>query len=355
MPAPTTDSHMYRTIHRQPADLRRLLAEGWEPAGRAAQKLAGAARIHVVGIGTSYHAALIGAWLLRGAGSDARAIHSFDFAHYPESYPVAGGDAVIVMAHSGVKQYSSTAMARAKQAGVPVISVGSLTAEHPDSDLVLRTVEREKSSAFTASHLAAMFVLAQLGTVLGEQRGARGTEGFRQVLGTFPEAVEAMLGREEEIRPVAEEGARRRIYAAAAGPSEVTAIEAVIKVREAAYGHIDGLGLEQFLHGPMVACNADDLALLVHVEGAGAARTAEVAAVLEAIGVRLWVVGTPIARLGAATVFAVPPAPELLSPLLTVVPMQLFAYHMAVVKGVNPDTFRRDDPKYRAAFDLLHL
>src|SRR5258708_37768612 len=77
--SPTTDSAMYQTMHRQPDDLRRLLSEGWAPAAEAAQRLAGARRVFIVGIGTSYHAALVGAWLLRAAGSDARGVSSFDF------------------------------------------------------------------------------------------------------------------------------------------------------------------------------------------------------------------------------------------------------------------------------------
>jgi glucosamine--fructose-6-phosphate aminotransferase (isomerizing) len=54
-------------------------------------------------------------------------------------------------------------------------------------------------------------------------------------------------------------------------------------------------------------------------------------------------------------VFALPELPELLSPLLAVVPVQLLAYHMAVVRGVNPDRFRRDDPTYAAAFGRLKI
>ena len=64
---------MYTTMHRQPADIRTLLAEGWDGAEEAAVRLADAARIFVVGIGTSFHAAQIGAYLLRIAGVDARA------------------------------------------------------------------------------------------------------------------------------------------------------------------------------------------------------------------------------------------------------------------------------------------
>src|SRR2546421_4204818 len=58
--AQTTQYAMYETMHRQPADLRVLLTRGWEGAAAAAERLAGAARVFVVGIGSSYHAAQAG-------------------------------------------------------------------------------------------------------------------------------------------------------------------------------------------------------------------------------------------------------------------------------------------------------
>ncbi len=355
MAAPTTDSFMYQTMHRQPDDLRRLNAEGWAPAKEAAARLADARRIYVVGIGTSYHAALMGGWLLRAAGADALAVSSYDFANYPESFPIEPRDAVVVMAHSGVKTFSMRSMLRAAEADAAVVSVGSLTAEHPGSQLILRTVEREKSAAFTASHLAAMTVLAQVATELGEGRGASGVAGMRAGIAALPDQVADILSRQDAVLPISTAAVTQRIYATGAGPNEVSAIEAVIKVREAAYGWIDALPLEQFLHGPIVAVNAGDLAAVVHVPGVAAERTGQVAAVLEAMGASVWVVGEPIAALSKATVFTTPRTIELLSPLLTVVPLQILAYQIAVHKGLNPDTFRRDNPVYHDAFGLIKL
>lgn len=354
MPAPTTDSFMYQTMHRQPADVERLLESGWEPAEQAARLLAPARRIYVAGIGTSYHAALAGAWLLRAAGSDARAVSSFDFAVYPESYPLMSHDAVIVMAHSGVKEYSSRSLARAAEAGVTRISVGSLTADHPGSQLVLRTVERERSAAFTSSHVAAMTVLAQIATALGEGRAAPGIAGFRHALEQLPNQIVDVLDRKASIEPIARAAAGSRVYAAGAGPNEVTAIEAVIKVREAAQGWIDALALEQFLHGPIVAVNAGDRAIVVNMGGLGQERTEQVARVLEAMGADIWLVGRAIEGLNGEH-FALPEPPEAISPLLAVIPVQLFAYFMAVEKGINPDKFRRDEDRYNAAFGLIKL
>ena len=355
MTAPTTDSQMYQTMHRQPSDLRRLLQVGWAPAAAAAERLANVRRVFTVGIGTSYHAALVGAWLLRAAGADARAISSYDFAVYPEAVDLRPDDAVIVMAHSGVKRYSAEALARASAVGATRLSVGSLTAEHEGSELVLRTVERERSAAFTASHLAAMLVLGQVTTELGEARSAGGTAGFRAALEQLPDQVEEALGREDDVAPVAREASHRRIYAVGAGPNEATATEAVIKVREAAQGWIDGLPIEQFLHGPVVAVNADDMAVVVHVAGRASERVGQIAQVLHAIGVKLWLIGRPVDGITEAGIFPLPDVPELVSPLLSVVPVQMLAYQMAVARTINPDLFRRDEPRYAAALGLIKL
>jgi glucosamine--fructose-6-phosphate aminotransferase (isomerizing) len=355
MTAPTTDSRMYQTMQRQPADIQRLMDEGWDQAEQGAVFLDPAQRIFVVGIGTSWHAAMVGAWLLRAAGSDARPVSSFDFALYPESFPLTPEDAVVIMAHTGVKTYSTVAMQRANDAGARVMAVGSVTSEYPGAQLVLRTVEREQSAAYTASHLAAMTVLAQVATVLGEQRGAAGVEGFRDALDRLPEQIAEVLGREAEIAPLADLALARPVYAIAAGPNEATALELVIKAREAAYVPIDALHAEQFLHGPMVAFNEGDMLVAVTVPGNAYERVAAISAVAQAMGGRLWLVGSPVAAAPGATVFTLPEQPEMISPLLAVVPMQMLAYTLAAKRGINPDTFRRDDPRYKEAFGLLTL
>jgi glucosamine--fructose-6-phosphate aminotransferase (isomerizing) len=355
VPAPTTDSFMYQTMHRQPDDLRRLLSDGWEQAQKAAELIQSAERVFVTGIGTSYHASLVGAWLLREAGFDARAVLSYDFALYPSIAELRATDAVIVMAHTGVKRYSAEAMSRATSAGATILSVGSQAAEHPGSQLILRTVEREKSAAYTSSHLAAMTVLAQVATVVGETRRTKATADFRAGLEKLPDQVADALGREGEILPISREGVGRLIYATGAGPNEATALELVIKAREAAHATIDALALEQFLHGPMIGVQPGDLAVIVNMPGNSTERVGQVTAVLGAIGLQLWIAGKPVSATPQATVFELPDVPEALSPLLAVVPMQIFAYQMATHKGLNPDTFRRDDEVFRSALDLIKL
>ena len=326
---PTTDSFMYQTIHRQPADLRNLLENGWEPAAEAAEVIESARRVFVTGIGTSYHAALMGAWFIRATGKDARAVSSFDLAVYPESWTLHPDDAVVVMAHTGVKTYSKVALERALEAGAMAISVGSSSAEHPGSKKILRTIEREKSAAYTSSHLSAMTALAQLAVQLGSEWNASGIQGWKERLQELPDLVQSILDRQDEVKSVAAEAVARRVYAAGAGPNEATALEAVIKVREAAYGWIDALAAEQFLHGPLIGVHPGDMGIMINVPGAAFERTSAIAQVLDRIGLDLWLVGQGVAEIPNATVFALPDFPEILSPLLAVVPMQMLAYEMA--------------------------
>jgi glucosamine--fructose-6-phosphate aminotransferase (isomerizing) len=339
---------MYQTIHRQPQDLGRILSEGWADAEQAAAIIAGATRIWITGIGTSYHAALVGGWLLRSTGRDVRAVTSFDFATYPDQFPLTTSDAVIIQAHTGVKSYSALALRRAVEAGVPVISIGSTSAEHPGSQYILRTTEREKSAAYTTSHLCAMARLAQLAVSLG-------SDHLRDPLMALPDQIANVIDREGEIEPVARDAADRHIYAIGAGPNEPTALEFVIKAREAALQPCDGLGLEQFFHGPIVAVNNGDFGLVVSTAGASAQRTKAIAKGLAEIGCTVWSVGDADPGIDGARHFDVPATHELISPMLNVIPIQIFAYHLAVTRGTHPDRFRREDPVYADAFSMLTL
>jgi glucosamine--fructose-6-phosphate aminotransferase (isomerizing) len=334
-------SQTYQTIHRQPDDLRTMFARERERVTEAANLLGSASRIFTIGIGSSHHASQISAWLLRAAGRDALAVHAFDFLHYPKQFPLQPGDAAVIFGHSGTTTFTRQALEQLVVEGVPTIAVGATTAEHHGVRVFLRTTEPETSTTYTSSHLAAMAIMAQVAAALGAD--------FGSALAAVPDQVAAILARESEIWQVAEASAGTRIYAYGAGPNAVTATELMIKVREAAYHTIDGMAAEQFLHGPTVSFNNGDRAVVIHVAGAGAERVAAIAKVNAAMGGGIWTIGRPIPGI-AADQFDLPDVPEMLSPLLAVVPVQLFASRLAAIQGTNPDNFRREDATYAAAF-----
>src|SRR5712692_10538287 len=111
---------LYRSIHAQPQAVWELLAD-WELPTQAAERLARTGRILLAGIGTSFHAATVGEYLLRLAGADAWALRSFEFVNYPR--PLRTDDGVIVISHRGSKLHGNLAVQRAMEANVSTIGI----------------------------------------------------------------------------------------------------------------------------------------------------------------------------------------------------------------------------------------
>ncbi|HET6449505.1 MAG TPA: hypothetical protein VFG31_10395 [Conexibacter sp.] len=333
---------MRATMARQPADLRRLLADG-AAAERAAETLAGR-RVLLAGTGTSWHAANHGAWMLRAAGVEAWAIQPMDAmvgGVRPRSSgagPASGGpataagagarmdaDALILLSHTGIKRHSAELREQARAARVPTLAIGGIG--QPGVDL--STVERERSSAYTASHLGALLRLAQLATALG---GALGP------LDAIPDAVAAVLARStRDVEPP-----ERLVEYVGAGTNAWTAEEGALKVRETARLASEGLMVEQFLHGPAVALDARDALVCLDGGGSGAERLEEVAAVVEAGG-------TTVYRIVARELG------EQLSVFPLTVAVQRIALEAAEALGTDPDAFGYDVPGRRAAWERLTL
>jgi glutamine---fructose-6-phosphate transaminase (isomerizing) len=310
---------MRTTMQTQPDELRRLLADRG-PAQAAAERIAGR-RTWLVGIGTSWHAAHHGAWLLGEAGVDAAALHAADVAEYERGFDAA--DAVIVLSHTGKTGYTARALAAARDAGAAVVHV---TAIGNGGDL--ETVEPETSYAYTASHTGALMRLAQIASALGAQLGD---------LDAVPDAVTRVLGAGDPVVDVPE----RLLELIGAGPNAWTAAEGALKVREASYVVTEGLSSEQFLHGPSVALDGRDTLVALDGGGPGAARTEAIAAAMETIGAG--VVRIAERDLG-----------EPLSVFALTVWVQRIAVELAEARGVSPDRFRyEEDPRREQAVESL--
>jgi glucosamine--fructose-6-phosphate aminotransferase (isomerizing) len=312
-------SQMRETMWSQPGELRRILADP-EAADAAAERLRGR-RIWLIGIGTSWHAAHHGAWLLGEAGVAAHAAHAADLAPYGR--PVDSGDGVIVLSHTGVTGYTAQMLDRARSAGAAVAHV---TAVGVGGDL--ETVPPETSYAYTASHTAALLRLAQVATALGAELGD---------LGAIPDRVERVL---ERPGPLADVPARL-IELIGSGPNAWTAKEGALKVREASYVAAEGLSSEQFFHGPSVALDEQDTLVVLDGGGPAADRREAIAAAVE-------VGGTRVLR------FAERDLGEALSIFALTTVVQRIALDLAEVRGVSPDHFRyEEDPRRERAFESV--
>ncbi len=159
---------LYRSIHAQPEAVRTLLAD-WDGPTRAADALAQKPRIFLSGIGTSYHAATVGEYLLRLAGADAWAVRSFEFVHYPR--PLRSDDGVIVISHRGSKLHGNLAVQRAVEANVLTIGITGKGSKMQGPSILLETVGQELSATHSISYVGAMVRLGQIAARLAERLG----------------------------------------------------------------------------------------------------------------------------------------------------------------------------------------
>ena len=127
---------------------------------------------------------------------------------------------------------------------------------------------------------------------------------------------------------------------------------------EANFTSAMGFECEQFLHGPWAAMGPEDVIFLVAPPGPSHERGVAIARVAREVGtpvVALVAEGDPDITPLATETIALPDVPELLSPILAVVPLQLFAYHLALVLGTNPDTMRTDQAAHARALAAVTL
>jgi glucosamine--fructose-6-phosphate aminotransferase (isomerizing) len=338
--------HMHDAILAQPEAFVRAVGRNEEAVERFAREVAGCSRLFLAGLGTSHHATQVGEHLMRvyGGGVDARAVHSFDLALYgPE---LSAEDCVIAVSHRGSKRYTARALERAREAGCRTALVtGEDASVSVRADAVFETVPQERSSAHTVSYTSAVGVLALLAGRIGYHRTGEETLPDRVLREEVPAALRASLGTEDGAEGLAREHVgRRRIWLLGGGPGAVTAREIALKIKETSYLQAEGMPTETMLHGPFQCVEADDLFVLVAPSDAARERTLEVAELTKEVGAPCVVVGEdPAAGL------AVPGVPEPFSALTCLVPLQFFAYGLALARGTNPDSFRAEDPRFARA------
>ena len=348
--------HMHDAIMAQPAAIEAVLASPGEGFERAAEAITEADRVYLTGMGTSLHAATVGRYLLEhamGNEADLRVASAFELAIRGK---FSKQDAVIVVSHRGWKRYAARVveLAKAGQAAtVAVTGKGSGEAVRASS-VVLETCEQEMSAAHTVSYTTALAALGRVAIEAGRAAGRSGpADALGRDLGAVPKGIAALFRREGRFVALAEDlAALSGVVLLGTGPDVVTAREGALKIVETSYVAVHPYELEQLLHGPFAGIRGEEL--VVHVANAGtpAKRTAEAVAAIDALGSRqLGIVqdGSPVDPDLFHWAFRTPKTAEALAPLVNVVPLQLFAYYLAVQKGHDPDQARRGDAAFREA------
>ncbi|WIG59841.1 MAG: Glucosamine--fructose-6-phosphate aminotransferase [isomerizing] [Ktedonobacterales bacterium] len=359
---PTRPTHpfwMYEEMQATPAALDHALApSAAERSAREelATRLATARRVYLTGCGTAYHAALVGAAFLRDftAGQvDARAVQSFELAHYAQPGPGAN-DLLIALSHSGKPTATNAALARAHGAGAYCLTItGNPTS--PAAQLAQAVIEygyaEAKSFTYTISYSLMLAVLADLAAHTATHIHGAGPSALalaapvRELARWHREA----LALEPQIEPLALRLAQHpRWIFAGAGGNYATALEAALKMQETNYTASFGMEMEEVLHGPVAALGD---AVLVVIAPPGAARTRALdllraARLLGSETIALGATGDTELAGAAGTLIPLPTGPEALSPAPYHVPLHMLSYWVAVARGTNPDLMRREHAPY---------
>lgn len=355
---------MYRAVRDQPAALRDVVQRTSGTVDALAMQLAGRRRVFVAGLGTSLHASRAAGHLFRSwsPSTDVRVWSSFDLAQYgPELRPE---DAVVAVSHRGTKTFTGAALERAREAGALTALVTGQDPEDrrrelPACDAVLRTVPQERSSAHTVSYTGSVGALALLAARLGYHATGEARATAELLYGRVADALERALELEDEVARWAERWSeRRRIWLVGAGPGEVVALEAALKIKETSYLQAEGMAVETMIHGPSRALADDDLVVFVAQSGPALGRVADFFRQVGVLGPARAVVTDADPRALGADADAIARVPELVEPLASLtclVPLQLLTCHLARVRGTDPDGFRLDDSRFARAEDLLEL
>jgi glucosamine--fructose-6-phosphate aminotransferase (isomerizing) len=350
---------MLKEIHEQPRAMRDTLLgrisleEGevhLEELGAAAERLREASRVALLACGTSWHAALVGKLLIeRLARIPAEVDYGSEFRYRAPLVPT--GTVAVAISQSGETADTLAAFREAKSRGALPLAVcnvpGSMLTREAAGSL-LTHAGPEIGVASTKAFTAQLVALSLLALHLGRLRGTLSSEACRAHLAELtriPHLMEQALQQEQAVDELARtlDHATDFLYLGR-GLSYPIALEGALKLKEISYVHAEGYPAGEMKHGP-IALVDDRLRVVALCPAGGAyekmlsnvqevkARGGRVIAVVSAGDTQLG------ARLDPATdaIIEVPPCGEPWSPFLTVIPLQLLAYHVAVRAGRDVD------------------
>ncbi len=310
-----------------------------------AKELASIERVIIVGCGTAYYAGLVGEYMLEEfAGIPVEVELASEFRYRA---PVLNQKtALIAISQSGETLDTLEAIREGKRKGALTLgivnAVGSTIARETDAG-VYNHAGPEVSVASTKALVSQLTALALFTVFLGRQR-AMSEETGKEItaeLKKLPAKLKAILGRTADIEVLAKKYASSRDFLFIGRKYNYpVALEGAIKLKEISYVHAEGYSAGEMKHGPiaMIDEHFPTFALAPHdsvyekvvsnIHELKARKGPVVALVTEG--------DTRVAEL-ADDVIAVPKTLEMLSPILNVVPLQLFAYYFAKEKGLNVD------------------
>jgi glucosamine--fructose-6-phosphate aminotransferase (isomerizing) len=303
-------------------------------------------RIWIVACGTSWHAALVGKYLIEEM---VRAPVQVDIgSEFRYRNPLIGkNDLLVAISQSGETADTLAAIREARKQGARVVSicnvVGSSLVRESDGMLYTHAgpeIGVASTKAFTAQ-LTALYLLAlHLGRVRGvvsEQQGKAWLDRFV----TLPTHVQHLLDREAELVSIAKRyHTKRNFLYLGRGINYPIALEGALKLKEISYIHAEGYAAGEMKHGPIALIDKDMPVVMLAPRDHLYEKTVSNLMEVKARGAPVIALVTGGEReLGktADAVFTIPDVHPLMSPILFAVPLQLLAYHIAVLRGTDVD------------------
>lgn len=346
---------MLKEIHEQPRSIRdcfrgRLNAtEGWVSLGGVKdyeQKMIQAQRIVMIACGTSWHACLVGEYLMEDlARINVEVEYASEFRY---RNPIIGeNDVVIAVSQSGETADTLAALELAKSKGATILGicnvVGSSISRITDAGSYTHAGP-EIGVASTKAFTAQVTVLTLLALSLAHKKGTISETKFRTMLSeleAIPEKVKRVLERNTDIEAIAAiyKDATNALYLGR-GSSFPVALEGALKLKEISYIHAEGYPAAEMKHGPIALIDEEMPVFVIATKGTSYEKVvSNIQEVKARKGKIIAIVteGDEDVKAMADHVIEIPDTDEHLVPLLATVPLQLLSYHIAVMRGCNVD------------------
>jgi len=345
---------MLKEIFEQPESFsaalrgRLLIEEGAARLGGLREKekeLRNIKRLIIVSCGTSYHAGLVGEYMLEEyAGIPVEVEFASEFRYRK---PILDKHtAVIAISQSGETVDTLAAIREAKLKGALTLGivnvVGSAIARETDAG-VYNHAGPEVSVASTKAFTSQVAVLTLLTLYLGRQRGMSLVTGQRiaKELSRIPKLMEKVFVQSDAIKKMAKKYAAVDHYLYLGRKYNVPiALEGALKIKEIAYVAAQGYPTGEMKHGPIALVDSKSLTVFLAPTDSVYEKSRSGLEQIRARGGRIIAIATEKnleIQKYADEIITIPKTLEMLTPLLSVIPLQLLAYHMSAAKGYDVD------------------
>ncbi|MEQ8319293.1 MAG: glutamine--fructose-6-phosphate transaminase (isomerizing) [Rhodospirillales bacterium] len=330
------------TLHSliNPAERRIIMPEG-------DVDLAKADKITLIACGTSYYACMTAKYWFEGLARIPVEVDIASEYRYRNPVPPENGVAIFI-SQSGETIDTLAALRQARSGGQKILSIVNAleSAIARESDAVLQTLAGpEIGVASTKAFTTQLTVLACLAIATAEARGTISDKEVAELVGALtevPARAAEVLNHDDAIRDLAVSVAEARdVLYLGRGTNYPIALEGALKLKEISYIHAEGYAAGEMKHGPIALIDEAVPIICIAPEDHLFEKTASNIQEVKARGGKVIVFsdtkGAAYLKDSAEAVIALPPVNAFVSPILYAIPVQLLAYHVAVIKGTDVD------------------